>query len=183
MTAPRWDSHLMPGERILWQGRPQPWAQGLFWRGVITLIGLALLGFAGFVAWLTSVLSSDDWIATLAGTTAGVGMSVSAAALGLWLIASQWVARLDRASWTAYALSNRAAYIRYTNLSPMLEIYEIRPETTIEHRKGRRGDTIEFHRHRQDGWDGSVTVRAGFRNIPDAAAVLAMIREIQARQV
>ena len=29
MTAPRWDHHLLPGERLLWQGRPQRFAQGV----------------------------------------------------------------------------------------------------------------------------------------------------------
>ena len=183
MTAPRWENHLLPGERLLWQGRPQPFAQGPIWRAIVTLVGLALLVFAGFVGWLTSVLSSDDGIAAIAGSAAGVAMTLSAAGLGLWLIASQWVARLDRAGWTAYALSTRAAYIRYSNLAPKIEIYEIRPETVIEHRKGRRGDTIEFHSHREEGSDGAVTVRAGFRNISDAPAVLAMMRQIQTGKV
>lgn len=179
MSAPRWEDHLLPGERLLWQGRPQPFAQGPIWRAVITLIGIALLIFAGFTGWLTSVLSSDDGIAALAGTFAGGAMTLSAAAFGLWLIATQWLARLDRSTWTAYALSDRAAYIRYTNLSPKLEIYEIRPETAIEHHKSRRGDTIQFHNHREEGSDGPVTVRAGFRNIANGAHVAALIAEVQ----
>ncbi len=183
MTAPRWENHLLPGERLLWQGRPQPFAQSPVWRVIVTLAGLGLLVFAGFVGWLASVLSSDDGIAAAAGTSAGIAMRLSATGLGLWLIAPQWIARLDRASWTSYALSNRAAYIRYTNLSPKLEIYEIRPETTIERLRGRRGDTILFHSHRVEGSDGPLTVHAGFRNISDADAVLAMIREIQTGKV
>lgn len=182
MTAPRWDHHLLPGERLLWQGRPQRFAQGPVWRVILTLAGLVLLAFSGFVGWLTSVLSSDSGIAALAGTAAGGAMTLSAAGLGLWLIAAQWVTRLDRSSWTAYALSTRAAYIRYSNLSPKLEIYEIRPDTAIEHREGARGGTIDFHSHREDNSDGPVTLRAGFRNISDAPAVLAMIRDIQARR-
>lgn len=183
MTAERWEDYFQPGERLLWEGRPQPFAQGPVWRGILTLVGMALLGFAAFVAGLTSVLRSDDGIAALAGTLAGMAMTLAAAAGGLWLIATQWLARLDRSGWTAYALSSRAAYIRYANLAPKLEIYEIRPETPIDYSTGRRGGTIEFHRHREESLDGAVTVRAGFRNIPDAAAVLAMIRDIQTGKV
>ena len=101
MTAPRWDHHLLPGERLLWQGRPQRFAQGPVWRVILTLVGLVLLAFSGFVGWLTSVLSSDSGIAALAGTAAGGAMTLSAAGLGLWLIAAQWVTRLDRSSWTS----------------------------------------------------------------------------------
>ncbi|WP_334194234.1 hypothetical protein [Pararhodobacter sp.] len=104
-AAPSWDDFLIPGEVLLWHGRPR---QGFLWR------------VAGQALWATGAalcLALGFWLLDLPGLMAGSsrgGLPLAGGALlllGSVLILGRLVADRRRRARTYYALTDRAALI------------------------------------------------------------------------
>lgn len=134
-APPGWDALLEPGERILWQGRPDP---ALF-IGPAN-IAAALFGtfFAGFaLVWMSLVGRGGSilWMFGLLHFTVGAGIILG----GLF-----WPTWQRRRSW--YSLSNKRAFIA-TDMPFMgrsLNSYPITPDSRLHLIDGPPG-SVTFH--------------------------------------
>ena len=104
-----WEAYLLPGETILWEGRP---ATAISWRGGemgTVLLGGIILAFIGFFVWDT--WNIDDW-SDHVEERAVTGLMIFAA-IGLLLAASGPLAMqmVRRGTW--YTLTSRRAIIAH----------------------------------------------------------------------
>ena len=174
MTAPgtEWDGILHPGERILWQGRPDGKvafsAAGL----VVSVFGLVFVAVAA--GWTMVALSIPGG--------AGVLMALFGlpfAGIGLYLTVGHWFvsARLRRR--TFYTLTDRRALVgRTSRTGRTLDSHPIGPETELELIEG-PPDTIWFAREVVRHDEGESIQLIGFERIADGRQVLALMRQVQ----
>lgn len=171
-----WEGLLAPGERILWQGRPQG---GVVWSGLIdprTPFGAVFAGFSIF--WVATA-------ATLAPRSGGViGMvfplfGLPFVAVGLYLLAGRlfWDAYLR--SVTHYTLTDRAAFIATAAFGRRrLERVELQPGMRLTLDEGAPGSVlfgagpVRFQNGRRQ------PAGFGFRRIGEARQVYGMMARI-----
>ncbi len=165
-----WQGILDPGERIVWQGRPD---QGFFVEAGNIPTALFALFFTGFaVFWMSMAARSGGpfWMFGLIHFSVGLTM--------FWKALFGTTSR-HRRTW--YTLTDRRAFIA-TDLAFKgrdLRSYPITPDSEISWQDG-PPPTIHFARERRTGDKGrSHTVPIGFERIPDGRAVIARLREIQ----
>lgn len=181
MTGTSWDAHFRPDERLLWQGAPLP---GFHQRGkalFLMIFGLPFLviGIAIFFFGLHRLIHAANV------SDAGLAVFFTAFALpfggiGAFLVFGPLVEARTAARHVRYALSTRAAYVSRAWPLPRLEVYPIRPDTALALETGRRAETVWLHARLERDSDGDLgTVRAGFENIAEGAAVMNLIRQIQ----
>lgn len=183
-TAPAgWEGILEPGERILWQGRPDTVIE---WSNILSIQGVFGLFFAAF-----AVL----WIMTAGAMGAG-GMSspidlffplfgLPFLATGLWIMVGHiiWDARMRSRTW--YTLTDRTAFVAtLAGGSRKLETWPLHGEMNLSLEDGSPG-TVWFEKRvfrDPGGYSGSGTSRryrpprttvtpVGFRRIADARRV------------
>lgn len=180
MSNEDWQSYFKPGERLLWQGAPEP-GFGHPWKSLaLILFGIPfLLGGIGILIYGLHRLA-------LAATGSDTGLAVFVMAFSLPFIAfgsflslGPIIEACTAARRIRYALSTRAAYIARSGLSRKVEVYPLIPATALEIEKGRRGDTVWFHARQEPSADEGLFARhAGFRNIADGERVYHLIRAI-----
>ncbi len=167
---PGWEGILHPGERILWQGRPD---QGFTINGGEVFGALFALVFSGFAVF---------WMSQAAKAGGGFWMfGLIHFSVGLWLF---WKSAfgptfLRRRTW--YTLTDRRAFIATDNPRKGKEIksYPITADAPITYRAGQPA-TIYFAREQRTGNKGRrYTAWIGFERIPDGEAVMAQLRRIQ----
>jgi hypothetical protein len=165
-----WAAWLDPGERILWEGRPD----GAFHVGIGNLVGTVFgLFFTGFsIFWMTMAAQAGGffWMFGLIFFFVGLGVAGNA------LFGNTWK---RRHSW--YALSNRRAFIA-TDLpfvGRRLNSWPVTAETMIEFDEGERSSLWFARETRRRSKGGTYTVRHGFERIADGRAVLALLRRVQ----
>lgn len=174
-TAPSgWDGILDPGERILWQGRPDGTLElsGIDLRRAA--FGFAIMAFAAF--WTSAALSTAPsglprLILCLAGLLLlGIGLRHA----GGHLI---WDAYRRRRTW--YTLTNRRAMIA-TDMAgrKKLESYPIEPETAVTLVRGSPGNIL-FATVYQKTKQGSRRRRIGFERLHDAGEIYDLMRRVQ----
>jgi hypothetical protein len=169
---PGWEGLLDPGERIVWQGRPD---QGFDVPAREIPQVIFALFFAGFaVFWMSKAAQAGGgfWMFGLIHFSVGLGIA-GKALFGTTL--------RRRRSW--YTLTDRRAFIA-TDL-PMkgreLKSYPLTPDSPVSYRAGPLA-TIHFARERRTGDKGRIyTVNIGFERIADGEAVVALIRDAQRR--
>ena len=169
---PGWDGILDPGERILWQGRPDSVVTWTPANIAASVFGLFFSGFAVFWMAMASRAGGSFWmfglIHFLAGFAVGLGPPV-------------WSAWRRRHTW--YTLTDRRAFIA-TDV-PMqgrkLKSYPIDAGTTLDFTGGPRASIHFAHDYRR-GKNGSYRVPIGFERIADGDKVYQLFREVQSRQ-
>ena len=166
---PGWDGILDPGERILWQGRPDSVVTWTPANIAASVFGLFFSGFAVFWMAMASRAGGSFWmfglIHFLAGFAVGLGPPV-------------WSAWRRRHTW--YTLTDRRAFIA-TDI-PMkgrkLKSYPIGKETSLDYEAGEPA-TIHFAHEFRRTKKGSHRVPIGFERIRDGAKVFALFRQVQ----
>lgn len=172
MTEPvpaGWEGILDPGERILWQGRPD---QRLVFGGADLVNGIFGLFFAGFaLVWMLIAAAGGGFFWTF-------GLLHFAVGLGIALGPSLWSMHRRRRTW--YTLTDRRAFIatdtRFTGRT--LRSWPIRPDTALTLAEG-QPPSLWFAEELRRGKRGTFRVPVGFERIPDAPAVMALMRGIQ----
>ncbi len=167
---PGWEGLLAPGEKILWQGRPDP---GFYIppSAIFTAIfGAAFAAFALFWMSLAIMAGGFVWAFGLLHFTVGLWLC-------LWAVFDNTLRR--RGSW--YTLTDRQAFIA-TDLPLVgrkLKSYPITAETPLDYRPGALS-TIYFAKEtRFVGGSGHARIRVGFERIPDGPAVMEHFRKIR----
>ena len=147
-----WEGVMVPGERILWQGRP---LRRIGWKRLApALLAALVLAVAGIV---------------LSGLTGGV---LILAGLGL-AAAAFWAERLQRTG-TAFTLSTRAAYIarRHPLKGRQIDTYPITADMPLRLVGGDKAGGVIFASRPR----GTKTEEIGFQGILDAPEVFAILR-------
>lgn len=169
-TAPGWEGILDQGERIVWQGRPDP---GLhFGPGQLgtALFSVFFSGFAVFWMVMASRAGGAFWMFGLIHFSVGIAMFWKAI-----------VGATFRRRHTWYTLTDRRAFIA-TDLpfkGKRLQSYPITPDTRISLAGGPLS-TIHFAREERRGNKGRhYMVDIGFERIEDGEKVAAILRRVQ----
>ena len=169
-------NYLRPGERVLWEGRPDIWAYSM--RGAWYLIPFSLLwgGFAIF--WETSVIASGAPFFVLL-------WGIPFVAMGLYLIFGRWFVARREAANTAYAITDRRVLIEtgaFRRTFVQLDLRDM-PASQLEVRGNglgtiTLGPAVGFMRM-PPGWPlgGMYGQPPAFAAIPDAARVYETLQE------
>lgn len=169
-------THLRPGERVLWQGRPDVRAYSM--RGAWYLIPFSLLwgGFAIF--WEVTVITSGApiffWL-----------WGIPFVAVGLYMIFGRWVVARREAANTLYAITDRRVLIEtgaFRRTFMQLDLRDL-PASQLEERPGGLGTItlgpivglIRLPPGRPFG--GMYGQPPAFVAIPDAASVYETLQE------
>lgn len=166
-----WARILEPGERVIWQGRPDP---GLRFDGFApgtTVFGLAVAGFALFFTWqgLGAVASGPLGILFPVAGIAFLGVGLNLAGGRFFLDA--WMRRH-----TTYSLTNRRAFIATEAFGRRrLRAFPIDASTVVDLVDGPLQSV---------GFRGARTAlsapRASFDGLADGQAVLALMERVKA---
>lgn len=171
VTGDDWGGILHPGERILWQGRPD--GRIVFTRGTFALVGFGL-AFSGFAAvWmsLASMAGGFFWAFGIPHFLVGLGVIWSGLFFPAWRRRHSW-----------YTLTDRRAFIA-TDLplkGRKLTSWPIRPGTPLE-MDDRNPGTVYFQSYRVTSKNGTRNVKVGFERIAEADMVYRLIRDVTAR--
>jgi len=166
---PGWEGILDPGERILWQGRPDG---RVVWR--VRHLPTMLFGavFAGIaLIWMILAARAGDFVWTF-------GLIHFAAGLSLILGPTLWPAFRRQRSW--YTLTDRRAFIATDMpiVGKRLKSYPIDADTVLRF-DGDDPGTIHFAQDYRRGKNGSRKVDIGFERIAEGRDVYALIRRVQ----
>ncbi len=176
-----WETHLHPGETLLWQGAPIPSFQLKFEEIFVAAIGLfiAFFGLSMFVASLEYFNLAEIW-GEFIWPIVGIVAAFPIAGFGLFLIFECTYAEVMQRRSTRYALSNRSAYIASNWRTFTINSYPILPGTTIGLRQGKRWSRVSFYVRTTKGEeDDIVTTIISFERIADGPKVFRLIRGIQ----
>lgn len=169
-TAPDgWEGLLDPGEKILWQGRPDP---GIFLHATHIVMGLFGAAFAGFALfWMIMAWTAGGYFWTFGLLHFSIGLIIM---LGGPLGGPY----IRRHTW--YSLSNRRAFIAtdFPLLGKRLNSYPIRPDTPIIFDDGDRA-SIFFATKPVRTKNGLRNEAIGFERIAEGRDVMSLIRQIQ----
>jgi len=169
-TPPGWEGLLDPGERIVWQGRPEPGFHFPVEKAFVAIFGMVFAGFALFWMVMASRAGGLFWSFGL------IHFSV-----GVWIIISSIFGDTIRLRRTWYTLTDHRAFIA-TDMpfkGRQLQSYPITPDTRLDYRAG-PPDTIIFSRERHSGSKGnSYMVEIGFERIDEGDRVVALMRAAQ----
>lgn len=177
-----WEGILEPGERILWQGRPDTRVE---WGDVISFQSMFGLVFAGFaVFWITMARNIgshfDDGISSVFPL-----FGLPFVAVGLHMVVGRLIFDAVRRRGTWYTLSDRTAFIAVSSRGlRRLERYPLEPDMPLVLDDGNPG-TVWFAEkvtHNPGGWSGSgsnqryrgpstTREQIGFRRIDGARGV------------
>ena len=168
-TSPGWEELLDPGERILWQGRPDG-AVVLRPRNMAAfLFGLAFAGFALF--WMVMAAQAGGMFWAFGLIHFSIGLALSFGALF-------WGAFRRRRSW--YTLTDRRAFIA-TDMplkGKQLQSYPITDDTALRYDEGEL-DSVWFAHDYRSNKNGSTRVDIGFERISEGEKVYRLMRDIQ----
>ena len=156
---PGWAGMLAPGEAALWQGRPSPDPRLRRVKG--SLGGFLIAGAFVFLALNMGI------------ATSGILPIVAFAAIGFWVLRAVRERRLGPSD-RVYLLTDRAAYLARSRDGVLTEVVSYPITPTLHLGLGPRSVSFTTRRNAQ----GEVEAE-GFLDIPDAAAVCAMIRDLQ----
>ncbi|MBV0910839.1 aspartate carbamoyltransferase catalytic subunit [Anianabacter salinae] len=164
-----WQGILDPGERILWQARPDA---RLVWRARdLPLIGFGIV-FAGFALfWMIMAASAGGfmWMFGLIHFSVGVGLVLTPTVFSAYRRARTWYTLTDKRAFIASELPIRGR---------KLDSYPIARDTVLTLEDGTPGDVWFASTYRRTK-NGSREVKIGFERIDDPRAVYALMRRIQ----
>jgi hypothetical protein len=178
-----WEGILEPGERILWQGRPDA---KFYLSGAHVFSGLFGLFFAGFALfWMVLASSAGGffWMFGLLHFCVGLGIMLAGPLGGAFVRRRTWYTLTDHRAFIATDLPWRGR---------ALADYPITPETRITFHDGdlpsihfamRGGPVISKNVAMQRRkMRRTYTSPIGFDRIPDGRHVLSLIRQAQRAQ-
>jgi hypothetical protein len=165
-----WAPYLDPGERILWQGRPDA---GMHIRPrniVMAVFGTFFAGFALFWMAMAAQAGGGFWLFGILHFAVGAGIVAGAFLWGPWLRRH-----------SVYSLSDRRAFIATDMpvLGRRLKSWPIGPGSPIEFEDGALSTIWFASETRRRSKGGTYQVKIGFERIPDGRAVFGLIRQIQ----
>ena len=158
---------LLPGESLLWQGRPASGTRADTSKPGKLLFGLALVAFALF--WMDKAMDRGPiWLAGLPFLAFGLNLSV-------W---TAWAPRL-RAKFAHYRLTDRRLLVDvvWPLIGARSQVLTLTPSTTIEN-DGQDPATLTLC-HQVSGPRGSVTEALTLSRIETPARLLALIAQVQ----
>lgn len=183
MTAARWEDYFVPGERLLWEGAPEPgfhdWPKFL----AVSVFGIPFLvaGLGLTFGGLWGALTAEGWKAAGGALLLGIfGMPFLGG--GLFMVFGFWALAHAAPNRIRYALSTRAAYVARRFWLREIKIYPITRDTALELSSRRGTSTVTFYSHREADSDGPTVEKAAFEHIADGAEVLRLMRVLQAEQ-
>ena len=178
-TAPGWDGILDPGEKIVWQGRPDARIGFSPSAPMQIIMGVVFTGFALFWIVQARAITSHESFPGFARFFPLFGIPFVLVGLRMLGGDALWHAFQRRHTW--YTLTNRRAFI--ATAVPLrartLKSFDITPETDIEF-DGRDPGTLIFA---YESRRGTSRKPVGFHRIPEARSVLARMNEIRKRQM
>ena len=165
-----WEDILEPGERVLWQGQPDPSPDLSALRPAKVLFGLVFVAAALF--WITEASRADGLAGLILPLFGLIFVLVGLRAAGGEIL---WDAYRRRRTW--YSLTNRRAFIATDLMGRRrLDPYPIGPQTPLSHENGRDVFfAMDFVRTKT----GSRRRRIGFTDLADSAAVYDIMRKVQ----
>lgn len=169
MSDSSWENILDPGERILWQGRPDGAVVFRIQNAVTFLFGLAFAGFAFF--WMISAAQAGGafWAFGLIHFTVGVGIAFGAVFWDAWRRRHTWYTLTDRRAFIATDIPLRGRRLRS---------YPIGADTALNYDAATPA-TIHFAHEYRRTKNGSTRRDIGFERIEDGREVYARLRAIQ----
>ena len=181
MTIQSWQDVFEPGEKLLWEGAPEP--MGIPGLGGIALsvFGMPFFGAGLFILYtaLTGQTIADEgggepwsgfWL-FMFGTPFFL--------VGTGLCLGPWFFYATAHKFTSYALSSHAGYVATNFLRRRMKMYPIDPNMEIELELGRHS-SVFFHKSQYKDSDGDIVEsRIGFENIRDGRGVYDLIRSVQ----
>ncbi|MFC2970404.1 hypothetical protein [Acidimangrovimonas pyrenivorans] len=173
-TPDGWEGILEPGEKILWQGRPDGNLHVPRIEPARLLFGLVFLGFALFWTFGAARSATGDGVMGVVFPALGLPFVVVGANMagGSFL----WQAYLRRHSW--YTLTDRHAFVATSVLGRRsLRSWRIDPATIVDFEDGALG-SVYFTGSRQ----AQDRRRGGFEYIAEAPRVLDLVRRVQRGQ-
>lgn len=175
-----WETRFEPGERLLWQGAPEPGFEHPWKSPFLILVGLPfpLIGIGRSIFGLHRLplapTASQAWLAIFV-----LAMSLPFAGISAFLGLGPIIEACTASRRVRDALSTRSAYVARSCPSRKLKVYPLVPSTALEIEKGKRADTVWFHaRQEPSAYGGFFTVYSGFRNIADGERVFRLIQSI-----
>lgn len=186
-VPPGWEGLLEPGERILWQGRPDArveWAEVVSFQ---SMFGVVFTAFAVF--WITMARGMGGRFDDGGMTDIFPLFGVPFVAVGLYLVVGRLIHDAIRRRGTWYTLTDRTAFIAVTFRGRRrLERYPISRDMPLGLEDGTPG-TVWFAEkvtHNPGGWTGSGSNRSyrapsttreqvGFRRIGNPRAVYRLL--------
>ncbi|PWR01722.1 hypothetical protein DKT77_16550 [Meridianimarinicoccus roseus] len=167
-----WDGILNPGERVLWQGQPDPTPDWTGWRLSDGLFGGAFAGFALF--WMAMALGQLPGGSFLGLVFPLFGLPFLV--LGLQRAGAErlWDAYVRRRTW--YTLTDERAFIATAVLGRRaFDAYPITPQTRIR----RDGRNLWFATDLVKTADGQTQRPVGFTHLADIRAVHDLMQQVQ----
>ena len=180
-----WEDILDPGERILWQGRPEPGLLPVRLPPGQMVMGAIFTGFSLF--WM----SAAGWIVGGGDSGGGIGgpfrffplFGLPFLLIGLYNLFGfiLWRAHVRRHTW--YTLTDRRAYV--ATALPLagrrLKSWPITADTVIEF-DGADPATIVFAHEMTEGNNGVTRSPVGFERIRDGRSVYRLMRGLPQEQ-
>lgn len=166
-----WQGILDPGEKILWQGRPD--TRVVFTLNQLPEIAFGLF-FAGFALFWTVMATAMGGIFGLFG--------LPFLAVGLMILFKSNYIAAERRRYTHYTLTSRRAIIAtaFPYAARKLKSYPIDAGSPLEFEDLGEVGSIIFSRITRTGQEsGHTTTETGFERIADAHHVWALMRHIQ----
>lgn len=167
---PGWNGILDPGEKILWQGRPD---DSFFVAPGQIILGTFSLLFAGFALFWMIMASQGGGLFWTVGL---IHFSI-----GLWITFKTFYGPTLRRRHTWYTLTDKRAFIA-TDIpfrGKKLKDYPVTPDSRLELEEGRL-DTVWLAREKRDKAQNKPSgIDVGFERIPDGAEVYRLIRDIK----
>ncbi|MGI3163463.1 aspartate carbamoyltransferase catalytic subunit [Pseudooceanicola sp. 200-1SW] len=170
-APPGWEGLLEPGERILWQGRPDG-RMSLRQINLFHLIfGLFFAGFALFWMIMAAFAGGFFWMFGLLHFSAGVSIAIG-----------QPVIDPLRRRYTWYTLTDRRAFIaRRTLRGRTLDSYRLDAGSRVRFEAG-PPPSVYFAEDKVRGKRGTRPRQIGFERIEDGQKVFSLIEGIRGQQ-
>ncbi len=164
-----WTPYLLPGERMLWQGRPDDGVYLDRWTRGQGLFGLAFVGFALVWVVLSAQIAGDIPVLGLIFPLSGLPFVVA----GLWLAGGAYWGQAYLRRHATYSLSNRRAFIATRVLGrKSLVSLPVTPTTPLRLIPG-PVPSVHFLPEQPMGLG-----LAGFDYLPEAEKVFKLMRQI-----
>ncbi len=168
-----WDDILDPGERIIWQDRPDG-TVALTGKNIsFAMFGCAFAGFALFWMVAASGAGGNFWMFGLLHFSVGAGIILAALFGGAFVRRHTW-----------YTLTDKRAIIA-TDLpikGKSFKSYPITETTRLDFRDDTPA-SIYFAQETKRGKNGTYTVDVGFERIPDGRDIYNKLRKVQGARV
>lgn len=160
---------LLPGEKILWQGRPEARAPLDVSRPSQLLFGVVFVAFS--MVWMDKARESGSLIWLAGFVFMGLGLKLS-----VW---RAWQPRL-RAKFARYTLTDRRALaeMRWPLIAARGAALTLSPSTIIDI-EGHDPATLSFTQSGLAGREGARSQTLRFERIAEARHVLALARDVQ----